>query len=71
MERVYKKSNLMARRAFLDNFQLVKSCLEIKTSTWPPRILVFCTYLIPAFLVLCFIFLHFRTERALRKRTTA
>lgn len=66
-ERVAKKSSLLARSKFLDNFQLIKSCVVIRQATFPPRVLVFCLYLVPAFLVLCVVFLHIKAQRARKK----
>lgn len=62
MSRLAKKSNLIARSSFLDNFQLVKSCLVVKQSNFPPRILVICLYLIPIFILLCIVFLHIKIK---------
>jgi|GEM_PF-1570711 len=66
-DRILKKSNLMARRKFLDNFQLIKPCITIRQATSPPRLLVFCFYLIPVFLVICIVFLHFKTQKINRR----
>ena len=62
MDRLSKKSNLIARSSFLDNFQLVKSCVVVKQSNFPPRILVICLYLIPIFILLCIFFLHIKIK---------
>lgn len=57
-ERMEKKSGLLARTVFTDNFQLVKSVVAIKRHTWPPRFLMLCLYILPLFLFICFLFLH-------------
>lgn len=59
-ERMEKKSGLLARTVFTDNFQLVKGIVAIKQHTWPPRFLLLCLYITPLFLFLCFLFLHGR-----------
>ena len=67
IEIMNKKLTLVARQAFLDNFQLVKPCTIIKKSHWPPRILLMCVFLIPLFLFFCFVFLHLKTKRDTKK----
>lgn len=62
-ERMEKKSGLLARTVFTDNFQLVKSIVAIKQHTWPPRLLVLCLYTTPLFLFLCFLFLHSKKSK--------
>lgn len=62
-ERMEKKSGLLARTVFTDNFQLVKSIVAIKQHTWPPRFLLLCLYITPVFLFLCFLFLHGKKSR--------
>lgn len=57
LERIEKKNSLMAQTAFLDRFQLIKSCVVTKQPSYPPRILVTLLYTIPVFLILCFFFL--------------
>lgn len=69
-ERMAKNTELMARESFFDNFQLVKSCIAVKHPSSPPRILIMCLYLVPAFLVLCFLFLVLRTKQR-EKKTVA
>jgi hypothetical protein len=69
VDRLNKKTALMAQEVFLDNFQVVKSCVPVQRHTSPPRILVMCLYLVPLFLFLCFIFLAVR-ERARAKITS-
>lgn len=62
-DRIYKKADLMARNTFLDNFQLIKSCVVIRQATSPPRILIISAILVPVFLLICAVFLHFRLRR--------
>ena len=54
-----KKTNLLAQENFLDNFQLIKSCVQFKKPSWPPRIIIMWAALLPTFLVLCFFYLHY------------
>jgi hypothetical protein len=61
-ERITKKANLIAQLVFIDNFQLIKSCVPVKEPFWPPRILLICTIMVPLFLLLCFLFLHFKNR---------
>lgn len=60
--RMNKKYTLMAQNAFLDNFQLVKSCVVVKKPSWPPRIIVVLCVTIPIYLFLCFIFLVIKSK---------
>ena len=60
MDHLDRKTKLMAQSVFIDRFQLIKGCLVSKHASFPPRIMVLCLYLIPAFLVLCFLFLFSR-----------
>jgi hypothetical protein len=62
-ERMNKKAMIQAQLTFLNNFQLIKSCIHVKRHVFPPRILVMCLILIPVFLLLCFIFLHYKNRR--------
>jgi hypothetical protein len=66
-ERLNKKMSLLAQQKFLDNFQLVKSCVVNKNHSFPPRILVMSLFLVPVFLILCFIYLHNRQKKAQRR----
>lgn len=62
-ERLNRRNALLAQKVFLDNFQLIKSCVLVKHHSWPPRILVTCLYLVPAALLLCFLFLLYKEHR--------
>lgn len=62
IERGNKRSGLIARRMYLNNFELIKSCVVIKIHDWPPRILVMIIYLMPFFLIICLLFLHFKRQ---------
>jgi hypothetical protein len=62
-ERMNRKAGLMAQMQFLDNFQLVKSCVVVKHAHWPPRIMHTCLVTVPLALLLCFIFLHYKNNR--------
>lgn len=57
MDHLDRKSKLMAQSVFIDRFQLIKSCLVSKQANFPPRIMILCLYMVPVFLVLCFLFL--------------
>ena len=57
IDRMDKKYKLLAAKAFLDNFQLVKSCVEVKKPNWPPRLIILILFAVPASLVVCFFFL--------------
>jgi uncharacterized protein involved in exopolysaccharide biosynthesis len=59
-EKMNRRSTLMARKAFSNNFQLIKSCVRVRHHYWPPRILFLCLWTVPISLVICFIFLFFR-----------
>jgi len=59
-ERMNRKAALQAQLEFLDNFQLVKSCVVVKQHRWPPRILVTSLVTVPVFLLLCLLFLYFK-----------
>jgi hypothetical protein len=61
-ERMNKKASLLAQLAFLDNFQLVKSCVIVKQHRWPPRILLSFIILVPVLLLIEFLFLHYRRK---------
>lgn len=63
VDRMNKKTNLMARKEFVNNFEIIKSCVVIKYSSWPPRILVMCLFFIPLFLILCVVFLHIKQKK--------
>ena len=69
--RTDKKMNLLARSAFLDNFQLIKSCVVVRHPSFPPRILIMCLYLVPFFMLLCFFYLHIKTRRGTKSGTAA
>lgn len=62
LERVNQKAGLIAQSMFSDNFQLVKGVVATEKPSWPPRILVLCMIFVPIFLVLCFVFLLFKTR---------
>lgn len=62
IERINKKYKLMAQNAFLDNFQLVKSCMVVKKPSWPPRFIVVLSITLPFYLFLCFIFLVLKSN---------
>jgi hypothetical protein len=62
-ERMNRKAALQAQLEFLDNFQLVKSCVVVKQHRWPPRILVTSLVTVPVFLFLCLLFLYFKNRR--------
>lgn len=63
IERLNKKMSLLAQQKFLDNFQLVKSCVVNKNHSFPPRILVMCLYTVPVSLFICFLYLHNRRRK--------
>ncbi len=65
VERIQKKSNLLARNVFVDNFQVVKSVVSVKHPVWPPRVLILCLYTIPAFLLICFFFLNANRKKSM------
>lgn len=60
LERMNQKTNVLAQEAFIDNFQLVKSVVPSDVHSWPPRLLLLCLVFVPAFLVICLVFLHHR-----------
>ncbi len=62
IERINKKYKLMAQNAFLDNFQLVKSCMVVKKPSWPPRFIVVLSITLSFYLFLCFIFLVLKSN---------
>ncbi|MEI6021953.1 MAG: hypothetical protein WCR21_12570 [Bacteroidota bacterium] len=62
IERLNKKYKLMAQNAFLDNFQLIKSCVVVKKPSWPPRIILLLCIILPIFLFICFILLAIKTK---------
>lgn len=66
-ERVAKRSELMARKAFIENFQLVKSCVITRHPSSPPRMLILCLYFIPVAMLLCFFFLAVKELRLKRR----
>jgi hypothetical protein len=68
MDRVEKKSSLLAQLVFLDRFQLVKNCAPATHHSSPERILVMCLYFIPTFMILCFIFLFFKNFATTKNR---
>lgn len=57
MERHERKLKLIAKQAFNERFQLIKRCALTQQHSSPPRILVMCLYLVPAFMLLCIVFL--------------
>jgi hypothetical protein len=69
-EKMARRSGLMAREAFLNNFQLVKECAMVKHHFSPPRILVMCLYLVPVSLILCAIFLIYKSKRRSKATTS-
>jgi hypothetical protein len=60
--RYERKLQLIAKQAFNERFQLIKSCALTQQHSSPPRILVMCLYLVPAFMLLCLVFLTLKTE---------
>ena len=66
IERNEKKLGLIAQTVFLDRFQLIKPCVIFKHHSSPPRILIMCLYLVPIFLLICFVFLALKDLSAKR-----
>lgn len=64
MERVDRKSKLMAQQVFIDRFQLIKNCAISNYPDFPPRILIMCLILVPFFLLICVIFIHLKFNRS-------
>jgi hypothetical protein len=67
VERLNKKINLKAQEKFLNNFEVIKSCIANKNSDFPPRILVMCFYIVPFFLIMCFLYLHWKQKKLHRQ----
>jgi hypothetical protein len=63
IDRTNKKIQLMAQQAFLENFQIIKSCVTPSRHYSPPRILFMCLAFVPLCLLLCLIFLHLKTRK--------
>jgi hypothetical protein len=55
--RYERKLQLIAKQAFNERFQLIKRCALTQQHSSPPRILAMCLYLVPAFMLLCIVFL--------------
>jgi len=68
VDRLNKKTALMAQQVFDSNFELVKSCVVVKNHSWPPRVLVMLLYNVPVFLVLCVMLLALRDWILKRRR---
>jgi hypothetical protein len=69
-DRMFRKSALLAQEIFLDNFQLVKSCILVRHHYWPPRLLIMCSILVPVSLIFCWIYLGTRERNRKRKQTS-
>lgn len=52
-----QKMELIARTSFQNNFELVKSAVEVEKASWPPRLLLLLALCLPAALALAVIFL--------------
>ena len=62
-ERLSQKTALNWQRSFINNFEVVKSVVDVRKHVWPPRILIMCLVLVPLSLVFCLIYLNQRSRR--------
>jgi len=62
LERLSQKVGLLGQSMFIDSFQLVKGVVVSERHNWPPRILIMCLVLVPIFLLLCSMYLHYKQK---------
>lgn len=61
-ELLKEKLNLETQLKFINNYQVTKSVINVDKHSFPPRILIMMSILLPLSLLLCGIYLYFKTK---------
>lgn len=61
-ELLKEKLNLETQLKFINNYQVTKSVIIVDKHSFPPRILIMMLILLPLSLLLCGIYLYFKTK---------